>query len=370
MKVLLTHGYFLEEDVKEQVVMKPYPPLGLLYISAYLDEQGIENEIFDTTFSSKNELCKELILAKPSYLAIYVNLMTKINVLWIINYVRTKEELSNCKIILGGPEVRHNAIKFLNVGADYVVIGEGEETITELISTLEKRNATELKDIQGVAFKNDAHENVVTSDRTLIKSMDVLPIPNRKKIDITQYQRVWKDHHGMDAISISTMRGCPYTCKWCSRAVYGLTYRRRSPEMVVDEMELIINEYNPDSFWFVDDVFTISHIWMDKFCNELKKRKVHVKYECITRSDRMNDNIISMLKESGCYRVWIGAESGSQTVIDRMDRRVNVNQVREMISLSKKYGIETGTFIMLGYPGETEMDIEATIQHLINSNPD
>jgi radical SAM superfamily enzyme YgiQ (UPF0313 family) len=368
--VLLTHGYFLEEDDKEKVIMKPYPPLGLLYISAYLDEHNIENEIFDTTFSSKSELTKKILFTNPSYLAIYVNLMTKINVLWIINFVRSKEELSNCKIILGGPEIRHNAESFLDTGADYVVIGEGEETLTELLITLENRNLTELKDINGIGFKNDQGEIVVTDDRTLIKSIDELPIPNRRKIDIKQYQKVWKDYHGTDAVSISTMRGCPYTCKWCSRAVYGLTYRRRSPKVVVDEIELIINDYNPDTLWFVDDVFTISHDWMEKFCSELKQRGAHIKYECITRSDRMNEDVISMLKESGCYRVWIGAESGSQQVIDFMDRRVNVDQVREMIHLSKKYGLETGTFIMLGYPGETEKDIEETINHLKRSNPD
>jgi radical SAM superfamily enzyme YgiQ (UPF0313 family) len=368
--VLLTHGYFLEEDDKECVIMKPYPPLGLLCISAYLDEQSIENEIFDTTFSSKNELTKKLLLIKPSYLAIYVNLMTKLNVLWIIDFVRAKEELSNCKIILGGPEVRNNFENFLEAGADYVVIGEGEETLTELLNTLENRNSAELKDVQGIGFRNEVNETAITGERTLIKSIDDLPVPGRKKIDIKQYQKVWKDYHRTDAISINTMRGCPYTCKWCSRAVYGLTYRRRSPKVVVDEIELIINEYHPDTLWFVDDVFTISYGWMEKFCGELRQRGVHIKYECITRSDRMNEEVISMLKDSGCYKVWIGAESGSQRVIDFMDRRVNVNQVREMIDLSKKYGIETGTFIMLGYPGETEADIEEPIDHLKQSNPD
>jgi radical SAM superfamily enzyme YgiQ (UPF0313 family) len=370
LKVLLTHGYFLEEDEKEKVILKPYPPLGLMYISAYLDEQGIENEIFDTTFSSMSELRRKLLLTKPSYLAIYVNLMTKINVLWIINFVKAQAELSNCKIILGGPEVRHNTESFLQAGADYAVIGEGEETLTDLINTLEERHPTKLKEIQGIGFKDGANETIITEDRTLIKFIDDLPVPNRKKIDINRYQKAWKEYHGTDAISISTMRGCPYTCKWCSRAVYGLTYRRRSPKVVVDEIELIINEYHPDTLWFVDDVFTISHDWIKEFCSELKQRDVHIKYECITRSDRMNEDIISMLKVSGCYRLWIGAESGSQRVIDFMDRRVNVDQVRKMIHLSKKYGIETGTFIMLGYPGETEEDIEETINHLKKSNPD
>ena len=181
---------------------------------------------------------------------------------------------------------------------------------------------------------------------------------------------MWKERHGENAVSISTMRGCPYTCKWCSRAVYGLSYRRRSPQNVCDELDLLQKEYNPDTFWFVDDVFTISHKWLTEFNEVLKERKLKIKFECITRADRMNEAVINLLKESGCFRVWIGAESGSQKVIDLMNRRVDVNQVREMIKLAQKHGMQAGTFIMLGYPGETEEDIEETINHLKESNPE
>jgi radical SAM superfamily enzyme YgiQ (UPF0313 family) len=139
---------------------------------------------------------------------------------------------------------------------------------------------------------------------------------------------------------------------------------------MVQELEQIKNEYNPDALWFVDDVFTISHKWLTSFRDELRKKDILIPYECITRADRMNEEVIKMLKETGCFRVWIGAESGSQRVIDLMDRRVDVNQVRDMIKLTKQYGIQTGTFIMLGYPGETEADIEETIQHLKESDPD
>jgi radical SAM superfamily enzyme YgiQ (UPF0313 family) len=152
--------------------------------------------------------------------------------------------------------------------------------------------------------------------------------------------------------------------------VYGLSYRRRSAKLVVEELEAIKKDYNPDSLWFVDDVFTISHKWLREFHEEMKKKNLIIPYECITRADRMNEEIIQLLKDTGCFRVWIGAESGSQKVIDLMDRRVDVGQVRDMIKLSKKYAIETGTFIMLGYPGETEDDIEETIHHLKDSNPD
>jgi radical SAM superfamily enzyme YgiQ (UPF0313 family) len=370
MKILLTHGYFLKDDPAEQRIMKPYPPLGILYISAYLEQQGVTNEIFDTTFSSKEELKKHLLQFSPDYLGIYVNLMTKLNVLEIISFVKSRKELAHTKVILGGSDIRYNAENFLHHGADYLVIGEGEESFYELIKTLDENNQQCFEEIPGIGFKDESGKAVLTSDRTLIKDIDELPFPNRDKINIRSYQEVWKERHGLDALSISTMRGCPYTCRWCSRAVYCLSYRRRTPQNVVDELEMLKGNYNPDTLWFVDDVFTISHKWMGEFTNELKRRNLKINYECITRSDRMNEEVISMLKDSGCFRVWIGAESGSQKIIDAMDRRVNVDQVREMIKLIKKYGIETGTFIMLGYPGETEKDIEETITHLKLSDPD
>jgi len=377
MNVLLTHGYFLEEDAREHLIMRPYPPLGILCISAYLEEQSIEHNIFDTTFSTKKDLKKYLKENRPSIIGIYVNLMTKPNVLEIIQYIKTN--VPHCTIILGGPEVRYSAENFLKHGADYIVLGEGEETMAELVSSLTPAYRTgrlnpstrerDFSLIHGISFLEEGIF-IQTPEREKIKDLDHLPIPNRKKIDLNLYLQAWEKHHGKNAISVSTMRGCPYTCKWCSRAVYGLSYRRRSPEKVVEELELIKKEYNPDSLWFVDDVFTISHKWMEGFQVELKKKNLLIPYECITRADRMNEEVINILKETGCFRVWIGAESGSQKVIDLMDRRVDVKQVREMILLTKKYGIETGTFIMLGYPGETEEDIEETIQHLKQSNPD
>ncbi|MGE5795411.1 MAG: B12-binding domain-containing radical SAM protein [Ignavibacteria bacterium] len=369
MKVLLTHGYFIKEDLTEQKIMKPYPPLGILYLSAYLNQHGIENKIFDSTFSSKEVLKEFLLKEKPEYIAIYINLMTKLNVLEIISFIKSSNELNSSKIILGGPEVRYNADDLLKHGADCVVIGEGENTLLELIKTLDTKKIEDLSKVNGIGYIN-FDGAVFTPERSLISKLDDLPFPNREGINIKDYQKAWKERHKQDAVSVSTMRGCPYTCRWCSRAVYGLSYRRRSPKKVVEELRCIKENYNPDSIWFVDDVFTVSHIWLNEFNEELKKQNVKINYECITRSDRMNEEVLRLMKESGCFRVWIGAESGSQRVIDAMDRRINVSQMREMIKLTKKKGIEAGTFIMLGYPGETEKDIEETIYHLKKSNPD
>jgi radical SAM superfamily enzyme YgiQ (UPF0313 family) len=346
--------------------MRPYPPLGILYLSAYLQQHAVAHEVFDTTFSTKKKLEQYVLQHQPKHIGIYVNLMTKLNVLEMITGI--KKQLPQTTITLGGPDVRYNAENYLRAGADFIVLGEGEETLYELTEyTSGKR--TERHKIAGIAYLNNG-QFIQNPERQKIKDLNELPVPNRHKIDLHLYLEAWKKFHGKNAISVSTMRGCPYTCKWCSRAVYGLSYRRRSPEKVVEELLEIKQHYNPDSLWFVDDVFTISHKWLESFRDELRKNDLIIPYECITRADRMNDDVIRMLKETGCFRVWIGAESGSQKVIDLMDRRVDVNQVRDMIKLSKKHHIEAGTFIMLGYPGETQKDIEETIRHLKESNPD
>jgi radical SAM superfamily enzyme YgiQ (UPF0313 family) len=376
MKIVLTHGYFLEEDEKEKLIMKPYPPLGILCVSAYLEEHNYPNEVFDTTFSTFGKLCAYLEKEKPQLLGIYTNLMTKLNVLRLLRFIRSHQTLASTFVVLGGPEVRNHREQFLSHGADVLVLGEGEESMLEVARQLDLEGAAALRSgqslqpLQGIAFRNPKGEVIVTLPRAMVKNIDSLPFPNRKKIDLDLYFSAWKNRHGQSAVSVSTMRGCPYTCRWCSRAVYGQTYRRRSASLVADELHELKSRYHFDTAWFVDDVFTISHKWLAEFRDEVKNRNLQVPYECITRADRLNEEVIVLLKESGCFRVWIGAESGSQKVLDAMDRRVDARQVRSMIRLARQHGLQAGTFIMLGYPGETEEDIEETIRHLVSSDPD
>ena len=240
----------------------------------------------------------------------------------------------------------------------------------DLLTTVDSAFSPFLDVVDGIAFINMRGDVVRTKEREKLKDIDVLPLPDRKAIDLDKYFTAWRERHGYSTASISTMRGCPYTCKWCSRAVYGLSYRRRSAKLVVQELAWIKANYQVDSFWFVDDVFTISHKWLAAFAEELMLQGVEIRYECITRADRMNAEVAGLLEQTGCFRVWIGAESGSQRILDAMDRRVEVGQVRDMIHLAQSHGIEAGTFIMLGYPGEKESDIEETVQHLISSDPD
>lgn len=365
MNILFTHAYYLSDDPKEQKIMKPYPPLGLLYVSGYLKSKNIDNDVFDTTFSNQAEQLKFILEKKPKIICIYTNLMTKIEVIKLIKILKT-EKYSFQKIVLGGPDLTYNVENYLKAGADFLVIGEGEETTFELYNAIV--NNYNFNEIDGIAFLENG-TIVQTKPRTKFKELDQLPLPNRKAINMQNYLDTWKTNHGQSSMTISTQRGCPYTCKWCSTAVYGQSYRRRPANQVAEEMKMLKEKYNPDAIWFVDDVFTVSHKWLLSFKEEVLKQETIIPFECITRAERLNDEILQLLKDVGCFRIWIGAESGSQTIIDAMDRRVDVNQVKKVIQDTNAIGIETGTFIMLGYPGETEKDIKETIQYLKDANP-
>jgi len=368
MKVFLTHAYYLFEDKNELAIMKPYVPLGILYISSFLKNAGVDVTVFDSTFHGREEQKKKLLHALPGMIAIYCNLMTKLNVLALIKFIRSSAELKDTKIVLGGPEPPFHAAEFLAYGADIIVEGEGEVTMLELFRELEAGNCN-LSKVNGIFYKDNTGNVSKNPPREKINDIDTLNFPDRVSVDLSLYLNAWKKAHGYSSVSLNTMRGCPYTCKWCSHSVYGMSYRRRSPQKTADELEYLIKIYNPDMFWFVDDVFTISHKWLNGFADETKSRGIKIKYECISRSDRLSEEVIKILKETGCFRLWIGAESGSQTVLDLMDRRVNAMNTREMIKLTMKYGIEAGTFIMLGYPGEKKKDILETAEYLKESNP-
>ncbi|MDU8886434.1 radical SAM protein [Yeosuana sp. MJ-SS3] len=366
MSILLTHAYYLYEDAKEQKIMKPYPPLGLLYISSYLKKYNIPNDVFDSTFNSSEEQLQYILEKQPKIIAIYTNLMTKINVIKLVKILKREPTYGFPKIILGGPDITYNCENYLKTGADFLVIGEGEQTTLELYQAIICKKS--FNDIPGIAFMENG-KLIKTEAREKIKDLAELPMPNRDAIPVQKYLNTWQKHHGKSSMTVSTQRGCPYTCKWCSTAVYGLSYRRRPAKIVVEELVKLKATYNADAIWFVDDVFTVSHKWINEFHSEMNKANFKIPFEIITRAERLNDEVLKQLKDIGCFRIWIGAESGSQKVIDAMDRRVDVKTVKEMIQKTNKLGIESGTFIMLGYPEETENDIKETIQYLKEANP-
>jgi radical SAM superfamily enzyme YgiQ (UPF0313 family) len=365
--VLLTHGYFLAEDEKERQIMKPYPPLGLLYLSAYLKQAGFSVEVFDSTFGELAALAQRFALAPGGVLGIYTNLMTRRNVLRIIEAAKR-----HCwTVILGGPESANYVVEYLGAGADVIVTGEGEVTLGEVLAALPRQGVHRLQDVPGVTFLDESGGIVTNPPRTRVPDIDTLPFPDREAIDHHLYLNAWKKHHGASSINLITARGCAYKCNWCSHAVYGHSHRRRSPANVADEMQWIIDRYDPDQVWYADDVFTISHPWLASYTAELQRRGIHRPFETITRADRLqNEGAAALLRELGCYRIWIGSESGSQKILDAMQRGVKVEQVRKACALAQAQGMQVGMFLMWGYEGEELEDIAATVEHVKATLPD
>jgi anaerobic magnesium-protoporphyrin IX monomethyl ester cyclase len=366
MDLLLTHGYFLYEDPKELQIMKPYPPLGILYICSHLREKGMDVEIFDSTFASRKQLFALLQQTPPKVLGVYANLMTRSNAIEILGVARQ----AGWQTVVGGPEPGAYVSEYLEAGADVVVIGEGELTMEELVPALRLRSLDALRHVDGIVFRDADGSIVRTKPRQQIRDLDAQPWPDRQSIDFSRYVETWREHHGQGSVSLITARGCPYHCRWCSHEVFGKTHRRRNPSAVADELEWLVKQYQPDMAWMADDVFTIHPGWLFEYAEELKRRGLKVPFECISRADRLNPRVVETLADMGCFRVWIGSESGSQRILDAMERGVTVEQVRNAVALCRSHGIQSGMFLMWGYEGEELSDIEATVEHVKKTDPD
>ena len=366
MELLLTHGYFLAEDPKELQIMKPYAPLGLLYLSSHLRAKGCDVEVYDSTFGSRRQLLRILETETPSAIGIYGTLMTRRGVLDITEAAKMR----GWRVILGGPEPASYAKEYLDAGADIVVEGEGEVTLEELLASFRRQNDTDLRAIDGIFFRNPDGSVVRSGPRPLISDLDAQPLPDRERINVGKYVDVWRKHHGKGSVSVITARGCPYDCRWCSHSTYGKTHRRRSAANVADEVEWLLGRYQPDMLWMADDVFTIHHGWIRQYAKEMKTRRLRIPFECITRADRLNAEVADSLAKLGCFRVWIGSESGSQRILDAMERGVTGEQVRQAVELCRQRGIEAGMFLMWGYEGEQLADIEETVEHVKACLPD
>jgi radical SAM superfamily enzyme YgiQ (UPF0313 family) len=364
--LLLSHGYSLAADEHEREIMMPYPPLGLLYLSSHLKARGVSVEVYDTTFGSLDGFAARLEARRPGVVGLSCNLMTRGAVLAMI----TMAKRAGAWVVLGGPEPAPNAGDYLGHGADVVVIGEGETTLEELLRRLPERGKNGLDEVSGIAFLDHRGELRETPSRPQLRPLSDQPWPDREAVDMDRYLETWRTHHGVGAVSLIASRGCPFTCTWCSHGVFGRTHRRREVGELADEVEYILDRYRPERLWYADDVFTLNRPWTLAYAAELGRRGVRVPFECISRADRINEEVADALAAMGCFRLWIGSESGSQRVLDAMERRTTVEDIRLKTAMLQARGVQVGMFMMLGYEGEDERDLAASVDHLKRSAPD
>lgn len=221
----------------------------------------------------------------------------------------------------------------------------------------------------GIIFAKDG-SSCRTPPRPVIADLDSLPWPDRDVLEMDDYFKAWKSRHGESSVSLITARGCPYHCSWCSAEIFGHSHRQRSPSNVVDEMLMLKERYKPDIMWISDDVLTINRKWSREFFEEVRRRDAAHPFECLSRADLVDREILQGLADSGCFRIWYGAESGSQKVLDSMQKGTRVEQVREASRITQELGMQSGFFILLGYPEETTADIQMTIDFLRETRPD
>ena len=275
-----------------------------------------------------------------------------------------------CKVIVCSSDATDHFDKFLDNGADIIIMGEGEQALLELTTDI-KEGKNDLKEIAGIVFRDSNSSIIRTLPRKVMHDLDALPLPAWDLVDIEPYKKAWLGSTGYFSINVSTTRGCPFKCNWCAKPIYGNRYNVRSPEHVVKELLMLKEKFEFDHVWFCDDIFGLKPGWIKKFSELVTANDLHFKFKIQSRADLLlKDEQIAPLAAAGCQTVWMGAESGSQKILDAMDKGITTEQIREATILLKKYGIKAAYFLQFGYLGETREDIDMTLKMIGNNKPD
>jgi anaerobic magnesium-protoporphyrin IX monomethyl ester cyclase len=332
-----------------------FPPLGIGYIASYIRSHGYSVALIDCTFMNEKEVIAKAKSLKPRIVGIYSMLSMKESATRLAKQLKPYASL----IVAGGPLPTSSPHLFLD-NFDLVVLGEGEETLLDILRTLD--NGEPPLKTGGTMYKENKSASVQKIPcRTVKKDLDLLPFPARDLYSHKKYKEYFRWHHGYTITSMITSRGCPFGCDFCSRPVFGTSYRGRSPSNIVDEIEKIV-PYGYDRIWIADDIFPISEEAGVAICDEIMRRKVDVSWECLCRADIMNRKIASKMRKAGCYRVFFGLESGNNEVLKMMNKRLSVEQAKKAVQIIKSQGIKVGAFFILGYPGETNKTILDTMR--------
>ncbi len=377
MRLLFTHSYFLRFDPKQFKQAMPYPPLATLYAIALMKEHGYDVKFFDTMFcQNASEINDTIDFFKPDILIIYddgFNYLTKMCLtnmreaaLEIQKYATSK----GCKVITSSSDSSDHYEKYLLSGANYIIIGEAEQTLLELCEAIKHEVNENIKLIPGLVFFDDSGI-FKTPKREVIKDLDSLPHPAWSELDITPYKNMWLQNHGYFSINFVTTRGCPYKCNWCAKPIYGNRYNSHSAENIVKQIKHWQQIFGFSHIWFADDIFGLKPGWLKEFAYFTEKESLKISYKIQNRVDLlMEENNIEHLARSGCTMIWMGAESGSQKILDAMDKGIKVKQIVDATQLIKKHNIKVAFFLQLGYPGETAEDIKMTIDLVSELLPD
>ncbi|MEO6458660.1 MAG: radical SAM protein [Chloroflexia bacterium] len=371
--VLLGQSYFLRFDPKEWEAMKPYPPLGTMYAASFLRKHGYDVRFLDAMLAaSEDEWVAALDTHQPEYAVIYedgFNYLSKMCLTRMREAAFTMAQAAKargCTVLVSGSDATDHKEKYFAQGVDGIIVGEGEVTLVEALDAYGQRSGASVADVPGLAIPGRTEVQA----RGYLRQLDDLPFPAWDLIDVERYRQIWKSRHGYYSMNMVTTRGCPYHCNWCAKPIYGQRYNVRSAENVATELKWLKDEYWPDHIWFADDILGLKPGWIERFATEVERLDARTPFKCLLRVDLLKPGVPEGLKRAGCEIVWVGAESGSQKILDAMDKGTKVEQIYGAARDLHAQGIKVGFFLQFGYPGEDRNDIEATLQMVRDCEPD
>jgi anaerobic magnesium-protoporphyrin IX monomethyl ester cyclase len=376
-RILFGQSYYLRLDPKLHAAMQPFPPLGTLYAASYLRARDYDVGLFDAMLAgAEGEWGLALDRHRPAYAVIYEDNFNYLSKMCLLRMREAAWRMAvmaksrGCTLIVCGADATDHCAEYLRKGADYVLIGEGEETLGELMDVLERRAPTHLARIAGLAWKTDSGEVRQNPRRPDLTDLDSLPLPAWDLVDIERYRSLWRKRHGYYSMNMVTTRGCPYHCNWCAKPIWGQRYNSRSPENVVDELATLRSQCQPDHIFFADDIFGLKPGWIEQFGDLVRSRGLSIPFKCLMRPDLVKLSTVQGLQRAGCELVWIGAESGSQKILDAMEKGTTVGQIESARRLLGAAGIRVAFFLQFGYPGESREDVDKTVSMVRDLAPD
>ncbi|HQQ93362.1 MAG TPA: radical SAM protein [Bacteroidia bacterium] len=376
MRVLFSHSYFLHLDPKQLQTHKPYPPLAPLYAAACLRNAGHEVSLADIQFArSPLEIEKAFINFKPDFFVIYDDGFNYLTKMCLTNMREAAFQMlrmardSGIRTAVSSSDASDHAELYVEHGAEFVIIGEAEQTLLELVSTLECSPNPEFESIDGLVYFNQGHLKK-NKNRTVIRNLDELPEPAWDLIDIQPYRSTWMKHQSYFSINFVSTRGCPYKCNWCAKPIYGNRYNSHSARSCAEQIARLQKHFKFDHLWFADDIFGLKPGWVKEFRQAVADLHLKFRYKIQSRADLLEEGVVADLAASGCEEVWMGAESGSQKILDAMEKGTRVEQIKSATELLSKHGIKACFFLQFGYIGETMHDIKATLNMVEELQPD
>ena len=377
--ILLATSFFLKNDVKQVEKMRPYAPLGTLFVAASLRNRGYSVAVFDAMLSDGEQEFKACLeKGQPRIVALYEDQFNFLNKMCLTHSRDAAFRMSEAAreagatVLAAGSAVSDDPGPYLEHGVDYALIGEADETLSELVEILTGRSQRSPKSVPGLAMRDPGSQNTMyrTERRLPQRTADAFPMPAWDLFEAARYRKSWIDAHGYFSVNMAMSRGCTFRCNWCAKPIWGQHYTTRSPARVAEELAYLKRVVRPDHIWFADDIFGLQPKWVAEFAREVEARDASIPFMIQSRVDLMTDKAVAGLSRAGCNEIWLGVESGSQKILDAMDKGTKVADIPIARERLRQANMRTGFFLQFGYPGETYEDIMCTVRLVCQALPD